>query len=133
PDAARSTHLPSDGSPVELIPAQEGKPAVQAMIVGKHLVLFTGPQAFDVAQNLKNDELETNGILFARFDYGELMDLAQQVLPAASVFIDSEDNEATVDEMQQQMNALDNVEIRVNSLVDFVNQGVVVNLDGKIA
>src|SRR5699024_10045020 len=43
-DAASDAHLPSDGSPVELIPATTGRPAVKAMLAGEHLVLFSGPQ-----------------------------------------------------------------------------------------
>ncbi|HET6724587.1 MAG TPA: hypothetical protein VFH85_01100 [Gammaproteobacteria bacterium] len=63
--------IPDDGSSVVL--PGNGKLEVRAMIAGHHFVLFTGKHATEVAKNLAAKDLQPNGLVYYRMDYGKLM------------------------------------------------------------
>jgi hypothetical protein len=123
-------NVPSDGSAVPVFPSKPG--LVKVMIAGKHLVLFKGKQARQAAQDLKNDTLSANGIMFVRINYGR----------AAPLFADFAVKKARekgkakpsdIRKMKQGMQRIEKLKLRVNSLLDVDKQGVTVDLKAWMA
>lgn len=124
-----NVQIPSDGSSVLLLPGRNAPP-VRAMISGKHLVFFMGPQAKKAAQGLADGKLQPNGVVYYRIDYGELMPVLAKFLSRRQ---GKQQDAAAMRDLQESMHRMSELKLRIHVLLDFDKDGVVLKAKAAAA
>lgn len=92
----------------------------KAGVLGKHLAIFTGPEAEQLSAGLKSEGIDANGLLYMQVDYGKYFGSIMDGMIASA------DPEIMDDEARKMMTWLRSMNINIVATLDTDARGIVV-------